>query len=266
LLRRIWWTLPLAAAVLHASILPTLHLDQATRKAFDDYVAEFEKGDPATFTASGKLWIDNATGLKRNAWLAGKPVVEARENENVAAGSIHHFSGSIRIDGARIEQWKKVMQDYPDYPKLFAPDVAGASATVEPDNSSSDQHFHSRLLLNQSTLWIAVAYDSLYDTHYRKIDANRWTSKSASISIKELQDPKNPQAGTLPEGDDHGLLWKTNTYWFARERNNGLDLQVDSMTLSRTIPTGAAWWGSKRTKEAVEKMLTDTRNAVQLLQ
>ncbi|HWD97699.1 MAG TPA: hypothetical protein VG345_01620 [Bryobacteraceae bacterium] len=264
MVRRIWWILPLAA-VLHASILPTLHLDPATLKAFEEYVAEFEKGDAAAFTASGKLWIDNGTGLKRNAWLSGKPVVEARENENVAAGSIHHFSGSIRVEGARLDQWRKVMQDYPDYPKLFAPDVAGASATVESDNSASDQHFHSRLLLNQSTLWIAVAYDSLYDTHYRKIDANRWTSKSASISIKELRDPKNPQAGAYPEGDDHGFLWKTNTYWFARERNNGLDLQADSVNLSRPIPTGAAWWGSRRTREAVEKMLTDTRNAIQSL-
>jgi hypothetical protein len=251
--------------VLHASILPTLHLDPATLKAFEEYVAEFEKGDPAAFTASGKLWIDNATGLKRNAWLAGKPVVEARENENIASGSIHHFSGSIRVEGARIDQWRKVMQDYLDYPKLFAPDVAGASATVEPDNSAFDQHFHSRLMLNQSTLWIAVAYDSLYDTHYRQIDPNRWTSKSASISIKELRDPKNPQAGAYPEGDDHGFLWKTNTYWLARERNNSLDLQADSVNLSRPIPTGAAWWGSRRTREAVEKMLTDTRTAIQSL-
>lgn len=265
MVKRLWWTAPLVAAVVHASILPTLHLDSATLKAFEDYVAEFEKGDPAAFAGSGKLWIDDSTGLKRNAWVTGKPVVEARENENVASGSIHHFSGSIRVSGAHIDQWRRVMQDYPNYPRMFAPDVVGASATVEPDSSPSDQHFHSRLMINQATLWIAVAYDSLYDTHYRQIDPRRWTSKSTSISIKELRDAKNPQAGVYPEGDDHGFLWRTNTYWFAREREGGLDLQVDSMTLSRPIPTGAAWWGSKRTREAVEKMLTDTKKAIESL-
>ena len=253
------------AAVLHASILPTLHLDATTLKAFQDYIADFEKGQPAAFAGSGKLWIDDLTGTKRNAWAGGKPVVDARENENVAAGSIHHFSGSIRVSGAHIEQWRKVMQDYPDYPRMFAPDVVGASATVEPDTSASDQHYHSRLMLNQSTLWIAVAYDSLYDAHYREIDPKRWTSKSASLSIKELRDAKNPQAGVYPEGDDHGFLWRTNTYWFARERDGGLDLQVDSINLSRPIPTGAAWWGSRRTKDAVEKMLTDTKRAIESL-
>ena len=251
--------------MLQASILPTLHLDPATLKAFQDYVAEFEKGEPAAFATAGKLWIDDLTGSKRNAWASGKAVIEARENENVAAGSIHHFSGSIRVPGAHIDQWRKVMQDYPDYPRMFAPDVVGASATVEPDSSPSDQHYHSRLTLNQSTLWIAVAYDSLYDTHYREIDSKRWMSKSSSISIKELRDAKNPQAGAYPEGDDHGFLWRTNTYWSARERDGGLDLQVDSMTLSRPIPTGAAWWGSKRTREAVEKMLTDTKKAIESL-
>jgi hypothetical protein len=120
-------------------------------------------------------------------------------------------------------------------------------------------------MLNQSTLWIAVAYDSLYDTHYRQIDANRWISKSSSISIKELRDPKNPASGEYPEGEDHGFLWRTNTYWFARERGGGLDLEVDSMTLSRPIPAGAAWWGSKRTRDAVEKMLTDTKKAIESL-
>ncbi len=263
--KHLWWTAPLLAAALHASILPTLHLDPATLKAFQDYVAEFEKGQPATFAGSGKLWIDDVTGVKRNAWVAGKPVVEARENENVAAGSIHHFSGSIRVERAHLDQWRKVMQDYPDYPRMFSPDVVGASATVEPDSSPADQHYHSRLMLNQSTLWIAVAYDSLYDTHYREIGPKRWTSKSASISIKELRDAKNPQAGVYPEGEDHGFLWRTNTYWFAREHDGGLDLQVDSMTLSRPIPTGAAWWGSRRTRDAVEKMLTDTKKAIEAL-
>ncbi len=253
----------LFAAALHASIISTLHLEPATLKAFETYIAEFEKGDPAVFASSGRLWIDTATGMKRNSWLAGKPVVEARENDNVAQGSIHHFSGSIRVPGAHIEQWRKALEDYPDYPKLFAPDVTSASATVEPDSSPADQHYHARLVLTESTLWMAVAYNSLYDARYREIDPKRWSSRSESLSIRELRDAKNPSAGAYPEGDDHGFLWHTHTYWMARERDGGLDLQVDSINLSRPIPTGAAWWGSKRTREAVEKMLNDTRSAIE---
>ena len=59
------------------------------------------------------------------------------------------------------------------------------------------------------------------------------------------------------------LIW--TGYWFVRKRNGGLDMELDSMTLSRPVPTGFAWWGTKRTHDAVEKMLRDTKAAIESL-
>jgi hypothetical protein len=73
---------------------------------------------------------------------------------------------------------------------------------------------------------------------------------------------KDVSKGYFPEGDDHGFLWRTNTYWFARQSGNGLDLEADSITLSRTNVPGFAWFGSKRSHDAVEKMLHDVRIAL----
>jgi len=101
--------------------------------------------------------------------------------------------------------------------------------------------------------------------HYRRLDKNRWTTRSTAESIKEWRDAKNPAGGTYPEGDDHGFLWRTNTYWFARESNGGLDLAADSISLSRPNVTGFSWWGTKRTHDAVEKMLRDTKAAIESL-
>jgi hypothetical protein len=253
----------LCCATLHASILPTLHLDNATLKAFEDYVAQFEKNDYALFSAGGKLWIDQASSAKRRAFEAGKPVVEDRESKDIANGSIHHFTGVIRLQGGTIDAVRKVMQDYPNYPHYFVPDVASATGERMPDSTPTDEHFHSNLLLVQTTLWINVSYQTLYDTHFLRLDANRWISRSTSLSVKELLDPANPNGGTYPEGNDHGFLWKTNTYWFVRERNGGLDVEANSITISRPVPTGFGWWGVKRTHDAVEKMLRDTKAAIQ---
>jgi hypothetical protein len=71
--------------------------------------------------------------------------------------------------------------------------------------------------------------------------------------------------GYYPEGEDHGFLWRTNTFWFVRERDGGIDVELDSMTLSRPIPTGFGWWGTKRTRDAVDKMLRDMKAAVDAL-
>lgn len=35
------------------------------------------------------------------------------------------------------------------------------------------------------------------------------------------------------------------------------------MTLSRPVPTGFGWWGTRRTRDAVDKMMKDLRNAVE---
>jgi hypothetical protein len=250
------------ATVEAASILPVIQLDSATLKYFQDYIANFEKTDMAAFTAAGRLWIDDESGGKHSAFEAGRQVVEARENKDVAGGSIHHFTGVMHVPGGSIEAIRRVMQDYPNYPRYFRPDVSAGSGERMPDSTPTDEHFHGKLLIQQSTLWINVGFLTAYDTHYQRLDQDRWLSHSTSTSIKELLDPANPNGGTYPEGNDHGFLWKTNTYWFVRQRAGGVDFEANSITVSRPAPTGFGWWGTKRTKEAVDKMLTDLRAAI----
>jgi len=254
------------AGILHASIIPTFHLDPATLKAFENYVAQFERNVADPFDQTGKMWSDSASCCARNgAFTAGKPVVEPRENTDIAGGSIHHYSGVIHIKGGTIADVRRIMQDYVNYPKYFKPDVSKGSGTLNPDSTPADEHYTSHISLIQSTLWIGVSYDCVYDTHYRLLDPHRWVSRSAAASVKEWRDPKDVSQGYFPEGDDHGFLWRTNTFWFVREDNGGVDVELDSMTLSRPIPTGFAWWGSKRTKDAVDKMLKDMKVAVEAL-
>jgi hypothetical protein len=253
-------------ATLEASFIPLSHLESATLALFQDYTAKFEQRVSEPFATIGKLWIDDDHSGKRKDYEAGKPVVEARENRDIQNGSIHHYSGSIRVPGAKIEQVRRVMQSYSNYPNYFKPDVVRGSGIVQPDSTPDNEHFQSRLFLTESTVWLDVAYDAQYDSHYRRIDANRWTSRSTTLSIRELQDAKKLDGGVFPEGEDHGFLWRTNNYWYARERDGGLDLQLDSMTLSRTTPLGFGWWGNKRTHDAVDKMLRDTRSAIESVQ
>jgi hypothetical protein len=254
-------------APLEAGILATLHLEPKTVEVFERYVQQFEAGVKSTFEQSGKMWIDSAGSccMKSGPLAAGKPVVEARENTEIQGGSIHHFSGVIHIAGGSIADVRRIMEDYPNYPRYFKPDIAQGSGVLDADSTPADEHFTSKLTIVESTLWMNVAYDSMYDTHYRKLDPHRWESVSSAQSIKEYRDPKDVSKGYYPEGDDHGFLWRTNTYWLVRENNGGVDVELDSMTLSRPVPGGFGWWGSKRTHDAVEKMVRDMKSAVEAL-
>ena len=242
--------------------MPVEHLEAATIALFQAYTGKFEQQVVDSFSSTGKFWIDDDHSSRHKDFDAGKPIVEARENHDIKNGSIHHFSGTIRIPGGKIEQMHRVLVDYANYPNYFKPDVIRGSGIVQPDSKPDNEHVISHIFLNESTAWMDVAYDAQYDIRNHRIDVNRWISRSESVSIKEVLDAKKPDAGFYPEGDDHGFLWRTNTYWFARERDGGLDLQVDSMTLSRLTPFGFGWWGSKRSHDAVDKMLRDTKSAM----
>jgi len=251
------------ALPLEAGLLPILHLQPKSVEIFQQYVTQFERNVEQAFQQSGRLWIDNS-GSKA-AFIAGKPVVEARENTDIEGGSIHHFSGSIHVNGGTIQEVRHIMQDYANYPRYFKPDIAKGAGTLEGDSTPADEHYKSQLTITESTLWLAVAFDSVYDTHYLQPDPHRWISKSSAESIKEWRDAKDVSKGYFPEGEDHGFLWHTNTYWFVRESNGGVDLELDSMTLSRPSPSGFAWWSTRRTHDAVEKMLRDMKAAVEAL-
>ncbi len=251
------------AVTTQASMIPLSHLEAATVAIFQDYTTKFEQQVSLAFTNSGKLWIDDDHTSRHKDFDAGKPIVQARENADIHNGSIHHYSGTIRVPGATIEHVRHVMEDYPSYTSYFKPDVARGTGVLQPDSKPNDDHYKSRLFLTESTIWVDVAYDAQYDSHFMRLDANRWVSRSTTLSIRELLDAKKLDGGLFPEGEDHGFLWRTNNYWFARERDGGLDLQVDSMTLSRTTPIGFGWWGNKRTHDAVDKMLRDTKAAIE---
>jgi hypothetical protein len=168
----------------------------------------------------------------------------------------------VHIAGATIADVRHVMQDYPNYSKYFKPDVGKGSGVKNPDSTAADEHYTSQLSLIQTTLWMSVSYDCVYETHYRLLDPHHWESISNAASIREWQNPKDVSQGYLSEGEDHGFLWRTNTFWFVRENNDGVDVELDSMTLSRPVPTGFGWWGTKRTRDAVEKMIKDLKVAV----
>jgi len=45
----------------------------------------------------------------------------------------------------------------------------------------------------------------------------------------------------LSAAEEHGFLWRLNTYWSYEERDGGLYMQIESVSLTRSIPTGLGW-------------------------
>ena len=50
-----------------------------------------------------------------------------------------------------------------------------------------------------------------------------------------------PNGRALSSSEEHGFLWRQNTYWSYEERDGGLYIQIESVSLTRSIPSGLGW-------------------------
>jgi hypothetical protein len=84
---------------------------------------------------------------------------------------------------------------------------------------------------------ITVVMDTTYDVTFGTLDAQHGYSISRSTRISEL----DSQGHAIDASQDHGFLWRQNTYWSYEQRDGGLYIQVESVSLTRSIPTGLGW-------------------------
>jgi hypothetical protein len=150
-----------------------------------------------------------------------------------AAGSLlHHWRGTAFAPGATAADFEHLLTDFSAYPVHFSPEVLQAKLV-----SRQSGHTFATMRVRQRHV-ITVLMDSAYNITSGRLDPRHGYSISQSISISEL-DPRTNRA--LTPGEEHGFLWRLNTYWSYEERDGGLYLQIESVSLSRSIPTGLGW-------------------------
>jgi hypothetical protein len=150
-------------------------------------------------------------------------------------GRIHHWSGIVFIPGATLEKTLRLVQDYDHHAELYAPQVVRAKVI-----SHAGSDFHIFMRLRQKRI-ITVVLDTEHDAHYDRIDAQRTASRSISTRVQQVEDAGAPGERDLPEGRDDGFLWRINSYWRFLERDGGVYVQSESISLTRSIPTGLGW-------------------------
>jgi hypothetical protein len=88
---------------------------------------------------------------------------------------------------------------------------------------------------------ITVVMDTAYDIVFGRLDERNGYSISRSTRIDEIDEPGARNEHALRPGQEHGFLWRLNTYWSYEETDGGLYMQIESVSLTRSIPLGLGW-------------------------
>ncbi|MDE1162451.1 MAG: hypothetical protein PW792_10980 [Acidobacteriaceae bacterium] len=217
-------TLLTLAATLLLSTASLCHADQPTpqaNQAFDRYAhtveARIESTTPRPTTSTTPV-LEKLTPATLPAGLNGS--------------MLHHWRATVFVPGATADTFLHLLRDYRAYPQRFAPQVTRATVLTD-----TPDHLVGTLRFRQHHV-ISVVLDATFDT---AIDAAHGHSFSRSTTIREIDSPGTASEHALSPADDHGFLWRQNTYWSWQQTNGGLVLTLETLSLTRDIPSGLGW-------------------------
>jgi hypothetical protein len=239
-------TLTLVLCLLAPAAVAAGDLTPATVAAFERYARLTEQriNDEVVRTANF-LWIDTLPQNRRAEVVKGLQqggvIIERLQTRDgskeigVPDGLIHHWIGTVFVPGAGVKEAVALMQDYDHHARYFAPAVA-RSKLLEHDGS----RFRVALRFYVKKI-IAVTMDTENEAEFFHPAADRAHSRIRSTRVTEIADPGTPQEKPKPAGEENGFMWNLNTYWRFLERDGGVYIQCESLTLTRDVPFAIAW-------------------------
>ena len=148
---------------------------------------------------------------------------------------LHHWRGTAFAAGARAEDFERMLRNFDGYPKYFSPQVLQAGLIAQNgDEVRGWMRVRERHMMT-------VVMDSSYEVRFGRLDGQHGYSASRSTRIAEVDQAGTSAERALGSGEEHGFLWRMNTYWSWEEGDGGVYVQVESVSLTRSIPRGLGW-------------------------
>lgn len=226
---------------------------------FNDYVGRLEArlAEQHRSTAGFLAPVDGAR------LRSGEVVIEhltPATGEELRGALLHDWRGTAFLPGATLADYERVLRDFGAYPRNWAPEVVRANVLLE-----QGDHYQMTMRVVQHHI-LTVVTDGTYDVTFGGLDAEHGYCVSRSTKIAEIEASGTARERALTPSEEHGFLWRMNTYWSYEERDGGLYIQIESVSLTRSIPTGLGWvigpFVQSVPRESLEFTLRATRDAL----
>jgi hypothetical protein len=253
-------------AVSFAVVCAAAVLEPTTIEAFDHYVRVAEEQSSATLRPDGPfLWIDSQSDSRRAHYYeelrSGQFVIrqlhtsEVGESISIPDGMVHHWVGIAFVPGATLQSAEAIFQDYRDYSHIYGPQIRRSKVL-----SRTGDGFRLYLQLYKNAPR-QVAYNADFDVRRTSLGPTRIASSSISTRIAQLKDPSEVDSPELPVGNDAGYLWRLNDYWRYEQKDGGVYMQVETISLSRDVPMLLSWFVKPIIHRIARETIADLLNA-----
>ncbi len=209
----------------------------AATAAFNSYMDGVEARLAREHASASSILAPVDSARLRQGELVIEDLKPAR-SKDLDGALLQDWRGTAFVPGAKAADFERVMKDFTAFPRYFSPQILRARAVAQQGDK-----YQVAMRVRQKHI-ITVVLDMDYDTRFARVDrggAARGYSISRSTRVAEIDAPGTPQERVLAPNQDRGFLWRINNYWTYEERDGGLYIQVESVTLSRAAPAGLGW-------------------------
>ncbi len=265
--RRIWLALLMLAVSSAAAIASPDQPTAETEAAFQRYVRLTEARVESELRREGPyLWVDLQPGKReeyRRQLRAGEVVIESLQTRDggkeieCPGGDIHHWIGTVFIPGVTLDQYLAFVQDYNRHQEHFQPDVARSQLL---ERKGDDFRVFFRFY--KSKFGISPTHDTWHDIHYFRLSPARAGSRTRTTRILDVADPGKPSERHRSPEEDRGYLWRLYTWWRFEERDGGVYVQSESVSLTRHVPWIAKPFVSGLPRDQLTRTLGASRTAL----
>ena len=150
---------------------------------------------------------------------------------SIKGGLIQDWSGAVFVPNSSLKQVLSIVQDYDHHKAIYKPDIAEAKL-----RSRSGDNFNVFMRIVKSKLMLSAVLNTDHDIRFTTLDSHRVFSRAYCRRIAEVSGAGKQGEHELPVGQDHGYIWRITGYWFFEERDSGVYISCQSITLTRDIP------------------------------
>jgi putative flippase GtrA len=205
------------------------------------------------------LDVRKVKGWRERAKGGGIPMVEVKP-PGIPDAKMHHWAGAVFVPRTTVEAVVKRMQDGAGRESESYEEVK-ASKLLE----RNGDRLRVFMRIERDATVITVRYNTEHEVEYRRL-GNRATSRSVSTKIAELADAGTPKEREKRAGDDHGFLWRLNAYWRFEQLRDGVLIECESVSLSRSVPPLARFFvgpiANRIARESLERTMRSLRRFV----
>jgi hypothetical protein len=229
--------------------------------AFNGYVGALEARLAHAHRSSEGFLTGDASMAERRAQLRhGEVVIEQVKAPQLNGALLHDWRGSAFVSGATAAEFEKLLRDFDADARVFAPEVMSGRTLL-----ADGDHVQGTMRVRQKHV-ITVVLDTTYDVRFGRLEPEDGWNASRSTRVDEIADAGTSHERVLSPQEEHGFLWRINTYWTWQERDGGLYVQVESVSLTRGIPMGLGWivkpFVESVPRESLEFTLSSARRAM----